>query len=423
MNSMNNEEMREKVRQKYAVAITRKSGCGCTTGCCGSTDSNPVTGGLYIKTEYADIPEEAFQASLGCGNPTALSDLHAGETVLDLGSGAGLDVLLSARRVGPYGKAFGLDMTDEMLAAANANKAKAGAKNVEFLKGHIEDIPLPEGEVDVVISNCVINLSTDKQKVFSEIHRVLKPGGRMAVSDIVLTKPLPEKLRQNVLAWAGCIAGSLEISEYKTKLAQAGFGDIEIQVTREYDLDDPFLRGMLSDFTQREINECNGAVVSAFIRAKKPAHLLVSEQEFTVTLAGQADFAQIHELLQQNGLPTAGVDPVTGKYYVAKSTELIGVVGTECYGASAMLRSLAVKPQCKKSGVAKALISKALDILKSDAITDVYVITNTAEKYLNRFGFVKVDRSEVPATVLNTSALGDACPASSTHMHLRISDD
>ena len=417
---MNSEDMRETVRQKYAAAITQKSGCGCGTSCCGSGDSNPVTGGLYNATDKAGIPEEALQASLGCGNPTALSNLYAGETVLDLGSGAGLDVLLSARRVGPYGKAYGLDMTDEMLAAANANKAKAGAENAEFLKGHIEDIPLPASEVDVVISNCVINLSTDKQKVFAEIQRVLKPGGRMAVSDIVLTKPLPEKLRQDVLAWAGCIAGAMEVSEYTDKLAQAGFEDIEIQVTRVYDLNEPFLQGRLAGLSKQEIDECNGAVVSAFIRAKKPARMLDAEKEITVKLAEQADFREIHELLSQNGLPTAGVDPATGKYYVAENSELMGIVGAEYYGSAAMLRSLAVKPQFKKSGVAKALIANALAILKMNAVTNVYVITNTAEKYLNRFGFRKIDRSEVPVTVLNTSALGDACPASSTYMHLSL---
>ena len=417
---MNNEEMRETVRQKYAAAITQKSGSSCGSGCCGSGDSNPVTGDLYNKSEITGIPEEAFQASFGCGNPTALANLYAGETVLDLGSGAGLDVLLSARRVGPYGKAYGLDMTDEMLAAANENKNKAGAKNAGFLKGHIENIPLPANEVDVVISNCVINLSTDKQKVFNEIHRVLKPGGRMAVSDIVLTKPLPEKLRQDVLAWAGCVAGSLEISEYKTKLAQAGFEDIELQITRTYDLTDPFIRKMLSGFTRQEVEECNGAVVSAFIRAKKKARLLAPEKEFSVIPAGQAEFAQLRELLLQNGLPTAGVDASTGNYYIAKNNELMGIVGAEYDGSSAILRSLAVKPQFKKSGVAKALISNALSILKANTVTDVYVITNTAEKYLDRFGFVKIDRSEVPAKVLNTSALGDACPASSTYMHLSL---
>lgn len=199
---MTKEDIREIVRQKYAAAISAKAGCGCGSGlCCGSGGATKaVTGNLYDSAEVQGLPGLAVEASLGCGNPTALSPLHPGETVLDLGSGAGLDVLLSAKRVGPYGKAYGLDMTDEMLAAANANKAKAGITNAEFLKGYIEDIPLPDNTADVVISNCVINLSADKDKVFREIYRVLRPGGRVAVADIVPTKELPAGLRNNLAA-------------------------------------------------------------------------------------------------------------------------------------------------------------------------------------------------------------------------------
>src|SRR6266545_3517825 len=198
-------DLREVVRQKYAQAITSKSGCCGSTGSCGGRQdaTNAITGDLYQSGDFAGLPEDIVKASFGCGNPTALGNLYAGETVLDLGCGAGLDVLLSAKRVGPSGKAYGLDMTDEMLEEANANKEKSGLSNVEFLKGHIEDIPLPEGSVDVVISNCVINLSADKDQVFREIFRVLKPDGRMAVSDIVTTKPMPEGVRKSLLAWAG----------------------------------------------------------------------------------------------------------------------------------------------------------------------------------------------------------------------------
>ncbi|MBP2643209.1 MAG: ubiE 5 [Firmicutes bacterium] len=254
-----NEDVREQVRQRYAEVIKTKSGC-----CANTTTNN-----LYQPTEVEDLPQNLLATSLGCGNPTALGNLYPGETVLDLGSGAGLDVLLSAKRVGPSGKAYGLDMTDEMLAEANANKEKAGLTNVEFLKGHIEDIPLPESSVDVVISNCVINLSTEKEQVFREIYRVLKPGGRIAVADIVTPRQLPESIRHNLLSWASCIAGALTQEEYNTKLIQAGFNDIEIVITRTYELDDLRTRGSLSKATETELQELSGALISAFIRAKK----------------------------------------------------------------------------------------------------------------------------------------------------------
>ena len=259
------------VRQGYARAITQKSG-GCCSGscCCDSTDqSNPITSGNYGSEQVAGLPENLVASSFGCGNPTALAKLHPGEVVLDLGSGAGLDVLLSARRVGPTGKAYGLDMTDEMLAEARANQVKAGIKNVEFLKGHLEAIPLPDNSVDVIISNCVINLSTDKDQALREAYRVLRPSGRLAISDIVLTRPLPERLQQDLLAWAGCIAGALQEQEYLDKLAAAGFVENEVQVTRVYDFTGTQGEQILPNSSKQERQEVQGAVVSAFIRAKK----------------------------------------------------------------------------------------------------------------------------------------------------------
>ena len=270
------EEVREFVRQKYARAITLKTGCcGESRGraCCGEplNDAvNLITGDLYRPDEVEGLPGDAVAASFGCGNPTALADLHEGEVVLDLGSGAGLDVLLSARRVGPSGKAYGLDMTDEMLAEARANQARAGLENVEFLKGHIEDIPLPDQSVDVIISNCVINLSGNKDRVLQEAHRILKPGGRFAVSDIVLTRPLPPKVQQDLMAWAGCVAGALREEEYREKLAKAGFTDIEVQIIRVYDLTSPLAGAIVPGLSPAELSELNGAIVSAFIRARKP---------------------------------------------------------------------------------------------------------------------------------------------------------
>jgi arsenite methyltransferase len=274
MSSTEITDIKEVVKQKYGEAALRvKSGgsscCGATagTGCC-----DPITTNLYDASQAGQIPEEALLASLGCGNPTALAQLKPAETVLDLGSGGGIDVLLSARRVGPTGKAYGLDMTDEMLALANENKRKAGVENVEFLKGEIENIPLPDNSVDVIISNCVINLSADKSKVLREAFRVLKPGGRFAVSDVVTRGEMLPEIRQSVLAWVGCIAGALEENEYRAKLAAAGFEQIDIEPTRVYRAEDAleFLSGQ-----QIPVNldpaQIDGKFFSGFIRAVKPA--------------------------------------------------------------------------------------------------------------------------------------------------------
>jgi len=267
-------DIREVVKQKYGEAALRvKSGgsscCGATasTGCC-----DPITTNLYDAAQAEQIPEEALLASLGCGNPTALAQLNPGETVLDLGSGGGIDVLLSARRVGPTGKAYGLDMTDEMLALANENKRKSGIDNVEFLKGEIESIPLPDNSVDVIISNCVINLSADKDNVLREAFRVLRSGGRFAVSDVVTQGEILPEIRQSVLAWVGCIAGALEENEYRSKLVAAGFKQIEIEPTRIYRPEDAreFLSGQGID-VDALAPQVDGKFLSAFIRAVKPS--------------------------------------------------------------------------------------------------------------------------------------------------------
>jgi arsenite methyltransferase len=234
---MSTQSIKEAVKEKYGEAALRIHSGG--SSCCGASAAldgccDPITSDLYNAAQALQIPEDALKASLGCGNPTALAQLNAGETVLDLGSGGGIDVLLSAKRVGPTGKAYGLDMTDEMLALARANQTKAGVENVEFLKGEIESIPLPDNSVDVIISNCVINLSADKDRVLSEAFRVLKPGGRFAVSDVVVHGDVPQQVRDSVLLWVGCIAGALQDSEYADKLAAAGFEAIDIEPTRIY---------------------------------------------------------------------------------------------------------------------------------------------------------------------------------------------
>ena len=266
-------DIKEVVKQKYGEAALRVKTGG--SSCCGAAPAtsccDPITSDLYDVSQIGQIPEEALLASLGCGNPTALAQLKPGETVLDLGSGGGIDVLLSARRVGPTGKAYGLDMTDGMLALANENKRKSGLENVEFLKGEIEDIPLPDNSVDVIISNCVINLSADKDKVLREAFRVLKLGGRIAVSDVVTRGEMLPEIRQSVLAWVGCIAGALEESEYRGKLAAAGFGQIEIEPTRIYRAEDAleFLSGQQIP-VKLDPAEIDGKFMGAFIRAVKP---------------------------------------------------------------------------------------------------------------------------------------------------------
>lgn len=278
---MSAQDVREVVREKYgqaALRVVSGSGSACCgsaqaapSSCCGGETVDPITSGLYDELQKSELPEAAVLASLGCGNPTALAELKPGEVVLDLGSGGGIDVLLSAKRVGPSGKAYGLDMTDEMLALARENQQKAGVANVEFLKGEIEHIPLPDNSVDVIISNCVINLSADKDRVLAEAARVLKPGGRFAVSDVVVRGEVPAEVRRNVELWVGCIAGALEESEYIGKLARAGFVGIEVEPTRVYNMEDAreFLtaEGIDVDAIAPMVD---GKFMSAFIRARKP---------------------------------------------------------------------------------------------------------------------------------------------------------
>src|SRR5579872_4797259 len=272
------EKLREKVRERYgraALQVTQTSSRAscCGPDCCGTSEADPVSIGLYDDAELGELPVAAALASLGCGNPTALAELRAGERVLDLGSGGGIDVLLSARRVGPTGFAYGLDMTDEMLELAERNRAEAGVENVRFLKGVIEAIPLPENAVDVVISNCVINLSADKGQVLREAYRILVPGGRFAVSDIVFQGRIPAAIRGDLEAWAGCIAGALEEETYRRLLSEAGFTAIEVEVTRRYALDDIEESGAnasVAALSEEERGAVDGKFVSAFIRARKP---------------------------------------------------------------------------------------------------------------------------------------------------------
>ena len=269
------ENVKEVVKEKYGQAALRAR-TGAASSCCGTGPSSccgpdPITSGLYESGETAALPQEAVNASLGCGNPTALAELKPGEVVLDLGSGGGIDVLLSARRVGPTGKAYGLDMTDEMLALARENQAKSGLANVEFLKGEIEHIPLPDNSVDVIVSNCVINLSADKQQVLKEAFRVLKPGGRFAVSDVVVRGDVPPAIRRNIELWVGCVAGAMEEQEYIDKLQRAGFTDIGVEPWRIYKTEEAraFIEQGGLDY-ETVAAQADGKFLSAFVRARKP---------------------------------------------------------------------------------------------------------------------------------------------------------
>src|SRR6202451_4553750 len=266
-------DIQDQIKQKYGNAARAVADSGSVQTCCdpGLRCCDPITTNLYNADQTGMIPEKAVLASLGCGNPTALIDLIAGETVLDLGSGGGIDVLLSAKRVGPTGKAYGLDMTDDMLALARENQRQAGATNVEFLKGETENIPLPDNSVDVIISNCLINLSADKSRVLKEAFRVLRPGGRFAVSDVVVRGEVPDAVRKSMLLWVGCIAGALEESDYRAKLRDAGFESVDLEPTRTYDIEDARVFLTEADIDVDEIApEVEGKFLSAFIRATKP---------------------------------------------------------------------------------------------------------------------------------------------------------
>jgi ubiquinone/menaquinone biosynthesis C-methylase UbiE len=271
-------ELRETVRRRYAqraLQVIAPDPGADAGGCCSGASCDPISSQLYSQTDAELVPEDALKASLGCGNPTALATLESGETVLDLGSGGGIDVLLSARRVGPTGFVYGLDMTDEMLELAERNKRAQGASNVAFLKGHIEEIPLPDQTVDVVISNCVINLAADKGQVLKEAFRVLKPGGRFAVSDVVVQGELPAAVRADMESWTGCIAGALEAGEYRRLLSQAGFEAIDLEVTRVYapdQLGDKAAASCCGSATIAEIDGRGAQIVSAFVRARRPAN-------------------------------------------------------------------------------------------------------------------------------------------------------
>lgn len=430
---MDDESIRERVKAKYGQAALRVTGEG--GSCCGdgapSGAANPVTSDLYQRGETAELPSAAVQASLGCGNPVALADLRPGEVVLDLGSGAGLDVLLSARRVGPTGKAYGLDMTDEMLALARANQAKAGLGNVEFLKGEIERIPLPDASVDAIISNCVINLSADKPRVFAEAFRVLRPGGRFAVHDIVVTGAVSDLVRRNVEAWTGCLAGALDEDEYRRLLVAAGFEAVTLEPTRIYRAADvrAFVErqpSLLAELGRRGgsletlLAEADGKFRSAFIRAVKPA----ASRPFAtpaIVRAELEDLTSVLALLADASLPREGVPEHFGHFWVARAGgRVVGAVGMEPYGASALLRSLVVAPTFRGQGLGRALAGRLLAAARARGVARVFLLTEAAADFFSRLGFKRIAREEADPAVRESVEFKTVCCQSAVCMGLEL---
>ncbi len=405
-------QLKEAVRARYGAAAVNAEN---RIGCCGGGSCSPISSDLYLDEQTGQLPELAVLASLGCGNPTALAELRSGETVLDLGSGGGIDVLLSARRVGSTGKAYGLDMTDEMLALARENARRAGVSNVEFLKGDIESIPLPDASVDVIISNCVINLAADKSRVLREAFRVLRPGGRFAVSDIVVLGPVPEDVRRSAELWMGCIAGALEATEFERLLGEAGFIEAAVEPTRVYRVADVGPDLLASGVDLEAVGPLvDGKFAAAFVRGRKPR----AAECLTLRSATAADRGAVELLLTGAGLPLDGVPADLAHFTVAvhPADGVVGVAGLELYEHTALLRSVAVAPSWRRSGVGHLLVDAALAEATRCGCRDVYLLTTTAADYFPRHGFACVSRNEVPSGLQASAEFRGACPSSATCM-------
>jgi arsenite methyltransferase len=427
------QDVKAVVRQKYGeaalrvVAGERGTCCGTTCGC-GPEASDAITRDLYDAGTTSLVPESAVLASLGCGNPTALAELGQGEVVLDLGSGGGIDVLLSARRVGPGGRVYGLDMTDEMLALARRNAAEVGAlagadpvggrewagAPVEFLKGEIEAIPLPDASVDVIISNCVINLSADKRQVLREAYRVLRPGGRFAVSDVVVRGEIPAEVRRSMELWVGCVAGALEEREFEALLREVGFEDASLEPTRVYEPEDAraFLEeaGLDVDGFAAAVE---GRFMSAFVRARKPGAAL--------RRAEVRDVAGIEAILGAADLPVAGVgDWLAGFIVAEEGGRLVGAAGLEVHGSDGLLRSVVVDPAVRGRGLGRRLAEEVVAGARARGLRRLYLLTTTAGDYFPRLGFRRILRAEVATEVQQSAEFRELCPASAETMVLNL---
>jgi N-acetylglutamate synthase-like GNAT family acetyltransferase/2-polyprenyl-3-methyl-5-hydroxy-6-metoxy-1,4-benzoquinol methylase len=417
------EDIRKFVEEKYAAAIRNKSCCcgGSKGGCCSSAGGkDPVTSGIYGEDVLAKLPEEVRQQSYGCGSPTSGAGIHPGEVVLDLGSGAGIDTLLASEMTGPHGRVYGLDMTDEMLETARGNAKRVGAENITYLKGTIESIPLPDESVDVILSNCVINLSPDKPEVFREAFRVLRPGGRLSVSDMVFLAPVPDAVRGNLEAWSGCVAGASVVGDLCDWMAGAGFEKVGILPERVFQFSAEEVREMFPDLSPEAVGSIDGLLASAAISARKPARPWTAGKDFQVRAAVEEDLPQLEGLLSESGLPLEGVREHLGTFLVAVADgRVIGSAGLETIPGSVLLRSVAVARAARKRRVGEALVDEALSAARRLGAESVFLLTETAADWFLRWGFEPVARETMPAALRFSSALEGICPLSSTCMKLR----
>lgn len=413
-------DIKDAVRRKYGQAARRMAkgdmcGCGCGSGssCCGASESQAETTGasLYEASQTQGLPDETVNGSLGCGNPTALARLIPGETVLDLGSGGGLDVLLAARTVGPRGRVYGVDMTEEMLTVARRNAERAGAANVEFRRGEIEALPLSDASVDVIISNCVINLSPDKDAVLREAFRVLKPGGRFAVSDTVfLGDPgrIPADLRNSMEGWGACVTGALERQDYLDRLTRAGFTAVGCDVTREYDV---------ASLDGWEHWPADVTLTSAFVHARKP-----DCGDPVLRPAAAEDLPAALRLLTEAALPTDGLsDQFPGQYVVAAvGGRPIAVAGVERYCNAGLLRSAVIDELWRGHRLGTRLVEERLCFARRAGLTDIYLLTTTAAPFFAKIGFSSLARSAAPAELRSAPEFSSICPLSSSFMRLHF---
>jgi N-acetylglutamate synthase-like GNAT family acetyltransferase/SAM-dependent methyltransferase len=407
--------VRAAVREHYGERVRSATSCCGPADCCADASAGDGIA-LYDAAEIALVPEEAATVSYGCGNPTAIAALRAGEVVVDLGSGGGIDVFLAAQRVGPAGFVYGVDMTDEMLDLARRNAARLGVTNVEFRKGYIEALPLPDATADVILSNCVVNLSPDKPGVLREAFRVLRPGGRVAISDVVVDGdlddlPVTEEQVRAALSWAGCAAGALTRDEYRTLLAEAGFTAIDVAVRHRYTLEELGVGVEAVEMLPPGVLEqLVGRFTSCNIAARRPHTVEIAP-------AQPEDYAAMAALLGEVDLPTDGLAEHFGAAWVARAGAVIaGTAALEVYGDAALLRSVAVRPAYRGEGIGERLVRAALAWAQQDGVSNVYLLTSTAGAYFPRLGFRAVERSGVPAAVRDSVEFTTVCPASALVM-------
>ena len=409
------DDIRSYVKERYAQAIKNKSSCcgsgGCCCGTAGASDILSMTRGNYDDATLEKTPEHMADQSFGCGNPFTEARIHPGETVLDLGSGAGLDLFLASEMTGPFGRVIGLDMTDEMLATAAANLK--GVENVSLVKGYIEEMPVESDSVDVIISNCVINLSPDKGKVLKEAFRVLRPGGRFCISDTLFLRPVTERAVKNLAAWSGCISGALQETEYTEKMKEAGFEEVEVRRTKVYSVPDAMAAMAFPELSSEERNEINGALASAIIRGKKPLVELEEGVDYTIRRAESGDVPAIAVLLEENGLTPLGVAEAPENFLVLEHSGIAAVIGMEIRGDSGLLRSLVVRLRDRKKCFGVRMTSVIIDLARAQGVRTIYLLTETAGRFFERAGFVAARREDIPAPLMQSSALDKVCPEGS----------